>query len=135
FLLSVYTALEKKMFAQKHIDANELVHRLIQGILEKHLLFALSDVTSQNILTANNLSSSLWDPRAETPGVINDFMGIVDANIGANNTNYFIKRNMKQSISIDGEGTRNGQIDVEYHNSSPSKQGAEGDYKNYMRVI
>lgn len=97
------------------------------------MLFALANIIDQNQLTVSQVSSSLWDPRPQNTGVINDYLGISEANLGANKVNYFINRSIKQSVSIDGDGTLKGAVHITYGNSSKAWPG--GEYKNYIKII
>ncbi|HSW88206.1 MAG TPA: DUF4012 domain-containing protein, partial [Candidatus Saccharimonadales bacterium] len=135
FLNNVFVTLWNKLQSGGQINVGTLIQKSQQAIQEKHLLFALANITDQNQLSVNGVSSSLWDPRPQNTGVINDYMGISEANIGANNANYFVKRQIKQSVSIDGNGTLKGEVHLTYTNTSKQNQLLAGDYKNYMSVI
>lgn len=133
FLHTVLVSLQNKLEAQEHINSLSLIQMTLQAIQEKHLLFAIANVTDQNRLTTSGVSSSLWDPRGVQTGVIQDYMGISDANVGNNTANFYTKRDLRQSVSLDGDGNLKGQVHVTYANNSKLGQG--GDYKNYMRVL
>ncbi len=135
FLENVFVAVWNKLQSGKQINMSILIQKSQQLIQEKHLLFALANITDQNQLSVTGVSSSLWDPRPQNSGVINDYMGISEANIGANNANYFVKRHIKQSVSIDGNGTLQGEVHVTYSNTSKENQLLAGDYKNYVNII
>ncbi len=135
FLSNVFLALQNKMQSEKQVSLRTLILKSLQAIQEKHMLFALANITQQNQLTTNHISSSLWDPRPQNTGVINDYLGINEANIGVNKVNYFVKRTMKQAVSIDGNGTLKGEVHITYNNTSQPNQWPGGDYKNYVRII
>ena len=104
-----------------------------EGILQKHVLFAFSDPNLQDFFTLNNWSSSLWDKRMEGQNIINDFVGINEANLGGNYANPFIKRKVSQNVNIDNDGKVTGEISIAYDNTARAKQA--GNYKNYLRLI
>jgi len=135
FLSNVLLSLQNRLQSQKKVSMSVLAEKTIQAISEKHILFALANIHEQNILTTNQLSSSLWDPRQQDVGVITDYMGLNEANIGVNKVNYFMKRSLKQAISIDGDGTMKEEVQATYANTSKPNEWPGGDYKNYMRLI
>ena len=126
----VYDAIIKK------IMAGDVSHALIlqtisDAIIKKDLLFSFNDF--QNIFTVNGWSSSLWDERINASGVINDFVGINEANLGNNDINYLISRQVSQKISIGNVGNVSEELTIYYKNQSV--KGENKDYKNYLRVI
>lgn len=62
-----------------------------------------------------------------------DYLYLVEANLGVNKANYFIKRNVEQLVEV---GTRlmGRVVKINYENTAKSKVWPGGDYKNYLRV-
>ncbi len=67
-------------------------------------------------------------------GVTNCLM-VVEANLGLNKANYFIKREIGVASIIDQAGNIDTTITVRYHNASPSETWPGGKYKNYLRFL
>ncbi len=132
FLRSLLTAMEVK-FKSGNIDYARLFKAINNSIEEKHLLFAFSNPSLQGIFTANGVSSSLWDNRQNDSSSFNDFLGVNEANLGANKANYFLKRSIKKTVSIDNKGGVTSTVSVKYQNSGSKWPG--GDYKTYIRFI
>lgn len=133
FLRSLAKAIQEKLGAQKDLPYLSIFKILIKSIEEKHVLFAHNNKNIQNLFTANRWSSSLWDSRAEGDGVVNDYIGISEANIGVNKANYFIERSLSYDASINEDGSVSSKATVVYKNNSVAWPG--GDYKNYLRFI
>lgn len=129
FLRSLFNAIKESFLAKKDISYFYLIEEIMQAVGQKHILFAFSDKDIQNVFTVNRLSSNLWDDREETPSALSDFLGISEANLGVNKVNYFVKRKIEQEVTIDKEGNISEKITISYQNQ------AEGDYKNYLRII
>jgi len=112
-----------------------LAKNTARSILEKHLLFAFSNKYIQDIFTVNGWSSTLkgGDNRKEEAGIINDFLGINEANLGVNKANFFVERSFFHNVDIGEEGRISETVKIEYQNSSKSWPG--GDYVNYLRLI
>lgn len=131
FLRSLYKTIMAKIIGEK-IPYLLIVQAISDSLNQKHLMFALND-DSQNILTVNGWSSSLWDEREDSVGHINDFVGINEANLGVNKANYFMKRQVSQKTTIEDDGNILEELIVSYENGSTAWPG--GDYKNYLRII
>lgn len=120
-------SLENKKFYKTVLDS------LGGSVFSKDIIFASSEQNVQNIFTANGLSSSLWDERAELPKNINDFLGLNEANLGGNKANYTVGRKVRQDVTLSDNGEISSVLTVEFTNSNTSKFSA--DYKNYLRFI
>ncbi|MCL5113802.1 MAG: DUF4012 domain-containing protein [Patescibacteria group bacterium] len=132
FLRSLFNSIVLS-FSSKGVSYIKLLEVLSDSVKTKHLLFAFSDNDVQKYFTANNMSSSLWDNRKQDSKIINDFIGINEANVGVNKANYFIKRDVYQELKISDEGSISGNLIMNYKNDSSEWPG--GDYKNYLRII
>lgn len=102
------------------------------ALTEKHILLAFSNPSIQDFFTVNNYSSSFWDKRLEKENVINDFVGINEANLGEK-ANYWVNRMVSNEVSFDDKGNIAATLIILYDNKSSFKLG--GDYKNYLRIV
>ncbi len=135
FLKDLFIALQNKLKTDKHIAYQTLFANTVNAMKQKHMLFSLTDSALQNLSIVNGFSSSLWDARQEGNGNINDFLGINEANLGVNKSNYFLQRSMKQEMQLDSAGVLSGKVTVTYKNTSKKDQWPGGDYKNYVRFV
>lgn len=135
FLHASFTAIQLKVQAKKIIYYPKLLSKIIDAIQQKHLLFASIDPKMQSILTKARVSSTLWDPRQKKPRTINDFLGINEANIGANKANYFLKRSITHHATIEKSGKITGKVTIRYTNTTKDNAWPSGVYKNYLRII
>ncbi|MDP2585267.1 MAG: DUF4012 domain-containing protein, partial [Candidatus Levybacteria bacterium] len=102
------------------------------ALSQKHLMFVMNN-NFQKIFTVNGWSSSLWDERKNSEDIVNDFVGINEANLGVNKANYYISRQVSQKVKIEDNGNISEELIVNYKNESKGWPG--GDYKNYLRII
>lgn len=135
FLRSLLTAISEKLARDKNISKTQIVKKVGESIEGKHILFAFPDQSVQKLFTVNNLSSSLWDGRVKGENDFLDFFGVVDANLGANKANYYIKRSMEQSVDLDESGDMKSTATVIYTNTSTSTSPFGGNYKDYVRFV
>jgi len=133
FLTFLYKAIKNKISAQKNLPYLSVLKSISDSILEKHILFAFANPQIQKTFTANGLSSSLWDGRKIDNSIINDFVGISEANIGVNKANYFIGRSISYKVQLKDDGAILSKLSLSFKNDSTKWPG--GDYKNYIRFI
>ncbi len=135
FLRAVYNALESKLTADQKIPFIPLVKNLSFALKQKHLLIAVPNTETQIVLTVNKLSGSLKDNREKEDNKFLDFLGINEANLGMNKTNFYINRSIIQKVNIDEKGSARETTTVAYENTSKKESPFGGDYKNYLRFI
>lgn len=129
FLRSFYNALFIKLTTSKNISYINLLNSLTTSIYEKHIMFAFNDPNIQAAFAVNGWSSALFDERKKENGAINDFMGINEANLGANKVNYYITRSLSHNVSIADDGTISENLTIAFKNTSQDKS-----YRNYLRI-
>lgn len=135
FLRSLLNSMQLTLSSKKQFSYPALFAAMAQAVVQKHIVFAMADSDLQHFFTANSLSSSLADNRVEAADVVNDFLGISEANIGFNKANYFIKRKVDQNIKFDEDGSIVENLTISYKNTSTQGSWPGGDYKNYLRLI
>ncbi|OGH05814.1 MAG: hypothetical protein A2W22_00750 [Candidatus Levybacteria bacterium RBG_16_35_11] len=133
FLRSLFNAIQFKIAKDKKVSYLSLLTSLEKSLAEKHLLFAFDDQSIQSTFSVNNWSSSIPSLISKNGDII-DFLGINEANLGANKSNYFINRSVSKTASIDEAGKVNSTLTIDYKNTSDGKWPG-GDYKNYLRII
>ena len=112
-----------------------LTQEIGKSIKEKHLIFAFQKSSFQNIFTANDWSSSLWDDRQKQVNKINDFIGLSEANLGKNEVNYYVSRSISKRLLISNHGNVSSKLTIGFKNNSPKNNKSDGDYKNYLQLI
>ncbi len=104
-----------------------------ESLNERHIQIFLHDSDFQRSI--NNLG---WDGSVFIPvcsgACYSDLLGIVEANVGCNKSNYFIKRSADIVVKIeDGQANRN--IILTLQNSANTELGISGRYKSYIRLL
>jgi len=117
---------------------------------EEHLKLAraLIDSLEENEITiyahdpklAFDLHSLGWDgtikqPKCAAENCINDYLFLVEANLGVNKANYFLRRNIEQIIDIKSTNKIEQIIKINYENTASSNNWPGGKYVNWMRVL
>ncbi len=131
FLGALFTAIKNNLSQRKIIPYQGILNAFFGAIREKHVLFAFSDNSVQNVFSANGWSSRLDDHRDKSQ--FNDFLGINEANLGVNKANFFVGRSIKYEMNIKDDGTIVSSATLNLRNDSNAWPG--GDYKAYIRLI
>lgn len=131
FLGALFTAIENNLSQRKSIPYKEILKAFFSAIQEKHVLFAFSNNSMQNVFTASGWSSRLDDYRDSSQ--TNDFLGINEANLGVNKANFFVGRSIKYELNIKDDGAIVSSATLNLRNDSNAWPG--GDYKTYLRLI
>jgi hypothetical protein len=135
FLRTFYGSLQTKLSGGKGISYLPLLQAVSESIYEKHILFAFNNVNEQAAFAINGWSSALVDERQSSVSTINDFIGINEANLGADKDNYYISRTVSQNVSIKSDGTIGENLTINFKNSAKNNSLLGGVYKNYLRFI
>ncbi|HVF69099.1 MAG TPA: DUF4012 domain-containing protein [Xanthomonadales bacterium] len=135
FLRALLNSMLSTTSEEKKLSYLSLSRAVEKSVKEKHLLLAFSDTSIQEVFSINNLSGTLLDKRVSAPNSISDFFGTVDANIGANKGNYYLKREISQNIRVTDAGGLEATAVITYENTSNKDSKFGGDYKNYLRFI
>jgi len=114
----------------KYIEALEL------ALVQKQVLIYLHDLDAQKLLLEQNWAGALFAPNLATLDnrpVLSDYSYLVEANLGINKANYFLKRHLKHQLTI----LKNKQAlvitTISYHNQSPADAWPGGTYRSYLR--
>ena len=93
----------------------------------------LDDPKLFSYLVAQNWAGVL--PReVQQEGVFDDFIAPVEANLGANKSNYYLDRSYNLETVIGKEGEIKHRLRITYINNSPSDTWPAGKYKNRFRI-
>jgi len=133
-------ALAREIFDRlKNSSASDLLklsQALEVSLAQKQLLLYLHDTDSQRLLLEQNWAGALFTPnlsQADNLPVTSDYSYLVEANLGINKANYFLKRNLEQQLTL----LKNREIlsitTIEYQNQSPADAWPGGIYRAYLR--
>ncbi len=133
FLTAIQTQLFNKLFFLSSQNWPAIVGALGQSLEEKHLMVYLADPKEYAYIVSQNWTGAIPRPSDEVVGETKDFLSVVEANMGANKSNYYLNRkyNLETSFGKSGEVVHN--LMISYENNSPSEVFPAGVYKNRIR--
>lgn len=121
-------------------DLNWVKKIKIARIILKHLKQKNVQIYSQSETVQNWLKQNNWTGSLKSPQLNQDYLLIVDTNLGANKANCCTQRKVKQIIKNDNDKDFwEEKLEIEYLNQSTSQnpqppENWGGDYKNYLRL-
>ncbi len=106
---------------------------LYQSLEQKDILINLHDTRVNQILSSLNWTGQIKTPQTKED-TFNDYLFLVESNVGVNKANFFIQRTISHQLLIDKVGETVAALNVIYKNNSPTETWPAGTYQNYQRV-
>jgi len=124
--------LSQKFFEQTLSLSKEkylpVLKSLLASLEEKHLLVELYTPSASIV---SNLGF-----RGEIRPALGDYLMVVDANVGSNKANYFVRRSVYyEAERANRDGEVSSQLSVSYNHTGTSNAWPGGTYKNYLKVL
>ena len=136
FLGSVVRVLFEKIKQGDEKIWFNLIKNLRPVLQSKDLLIWLRDEDANKILVDLGLAGELKDNRNQISKnkYLDDYLMVVEANVGINKANYFLKRSFSYQVKIEGGGEIKETLRLDYQNNSSSEAFPAGRYKSYVRI-
>lgn len=133
FLGAVSRRVLDRMLHEEDMSWLKLMTAFKKGVGEKHILFAFTSPSVENVVKVNNWGGSILNLPSDNDR-LSDYRMLSEANVGLNKVNAFIKRKVSDTIAISEEGSMSGTLRITYNNPHDAKWPG-GEYKNYLRVL
>lgn len=134
YLVSLQTQLFNKVFYLSKQNWPAIIDAMSKSLEQKHLLVYLEDPAVFSYLASANWSGVFPRAAKESEGQTNDFISVVEANLGANKANYYLTRKYNLQTAFGKEGQINHKLKIDYTNSSPSDVFPAGKYRDRARI-
>lgn len=107
----------------------------IQSALdEKHMLFNFDDHATQELVAESGWDGAVKPTANSQTNRLEDYLMVVDANLGANKANYFIKNQANYRVAADKNGQLQATLTILYEHTATTETWPSGRYKDYLRV-
>jgi hypothetical protein len=135
FLGSLSWTVFEKILSDKNFPLLGLTEIIDSAVEEKHLLFYFDEESIQKLIKEQNFAGEIKSPSCNSARAdcFNDYLMVVDANLGVNKANYFLKRFIKKEVNFDNSKIAS-KITIAYDNTSGNSP-LGGNYKNYLRIL
>lgn len=119
------------------VSAPLLVRQIEKSLDEKQIVMIVEDQEVQKVLDSLYWAGKTITPRCTEEGLncVIDFVFPVDANLGVNKANFFIRRDNTQRIKIAEDETISNSFVVNIQNDSANEVFPGGTYKNYFQIL
>ncbi len=134
YLTALQTQLFNKMFYLSKQNWPAIIRAVGESLEQKQMMVYLADPALFSYALSENWGGLMPRGSAPTEGVTQDFLGLVEANMGANKANYFLDRKLKLETTIAKEGEIVEKLTVSYKNTSPANVFPGGTYKNRFKL-
>ncbi len=134
YLVSLQTQLFNKVFYLSQQNWPAIIQALGSSLEQKHLLLYMEDPKIFSYLASQNWAGIMPRGGAKVEGETGDFLAVSEANLGANKSNYYLKRAFNLETNIDKDGGVRHKLRIAYNNTSPSEVFPAGPYKNFFRI-
>jgi len=115
----------------------EIAKAIYQSLKSKDILVYLDDSQPMEVVSELGWDGGIKNVKCQMSNVkcLEDYLFIVEANVGVNKANYFVERNLSGEMKVEDDGRIRKILKISYQNKSPSSHFPAGDYKNYLRVL
>lgn len=115
----------------------KVIQAFYRSLENKDVLVFLENSQSMEVISQIGWDGRIREIRciSEDQGCLNDYLFIVEANVGVNKANYFVKREINHRLTISSDGEIKEALQIVYKNDSPSEHFPGGKYKNYLRIL
>ncbi len=134
FLSALTNGLFNKIFFLPKPNWPGIVKALGDSLESKHMSIFLDDPKLFSYLISQNWAGVLPRQSSGESEKFEDFLAPVEANLGANKSNYYLDRSYNLETVIGKEGDVKHRLKINYVNKSPSNTWPAGVYKNRMRI-
>lgn len=114
-----------------------IILSLQKSLSEKHLLLNSNNADVQALLAESNWDGAIAQVSNVSEirsGRVEDYLMVVDANVGANKANYFVRPQGNYRVVVDKNGGLSAQLTLLYEHTATTETWPSGRYKNFLRV-
>ncbi len=134
FLTALSNQLFNKLFFLPNQNWPGIVEALGTSLDTKHMLVYLNNPNMFSYMASQNWAGVLTRAGESKLGEMQDFLAVVEANLGANKANYYLERNYHLNTTVGKQGELFHRLKINYINRSPSSAFPAGVYKNRLRI-
>lgn len=132
-------ALLEKFKQVSRKDILELLPILYQDLEGKQILIFFNESHLAAVFDKLGWNGAMRRLEPSTENFFNDYLLLVEANLGVNKANCCVERRVRQEVFLSDDGRVKEKLKIDYQNSSQSEQAEPsesfgGSYYNFLRV-
>ena len=136
FLGSLAREIFDKIQSSNSSELLKFAQSLETALTQKQILVYLHDLDSQKLLLEQNWAGTILEPQltsSQNQPITLDYSYFVDANLGINKANYFLKKNLQHQLTILKNKEMLAVSTLSFNNQSPADAWPGGIYRSYLR--
>lgn len=138
FFAALSRTLINRLLSEKNTaNIPALIETIRQGLREKHLMATFDNPTLSTYVATHGWDQPLPQRTAnpaDDTGQTRDFLGLVEANLGANKVNRFLERKISYEMTVGRDADLLAKLTIAYTNNSAAETWPGGKYVNFLRV-
>lgn len=139
FLGALISAVLTRITTDSSLSAGGLLSVLTQSIQSRDLQFYFPDTELQSLVTQWGWNGGVAVQECQAPykdmDCIGDGIGVIDANVSINKSNFFVTKEAVSQISIMENGDIDHTLTMNIRNSAHAQESGGGGYQSYMRLV
>ncbi len=120
--------------AAKPEEYLKLFQAILDSLDQKEILVYAHDAKLANTLYQLGWDGSIRKPNCSLKNCFSDYIYLVEANLGVNKANYFLRRSLEEAIDFKENGQIIHRLKINYENTAVSNDWPGGKYLNWLRV-
>lgn len=134
YLTSLQNQMFNKIFYLSKQNWPAIIQAISKSLEQKHMLVYFEDPQLFSILASSNWSGVFPREAEKREGDTNDFLSVIESNMGANKANYYLQRKYNLETLFSKEGKVSHKLKISYKNTSPNNAFPAGRYKNRIKI-
>lgn len=127
-----------KIISSTEADWYRILFALVQSADQGQLLVSVTHPQTQAVFESLGWNGRILQPACPQPLntslCLPDYLSVIEANVGVNKANYFVKRSLYLESALSATGTIDSTLTINQKNDSPGDAWPGGAYKNYLRI-
>jgi hypothetical protein len=133
FLGGISRQLFEEIKAAKGEKRWKMAEAILLMLNNREIQIAVNNEKTAGVLAEAGWDGGMFNGECATERCLADYLFPVEANLGVNKVNYFIKRQTEMLVEI-GTNAVVRTVKIAYENTAKSNAWPGGEYKNYLRV-
>jgi len=129
--------LGKQLFEEIKLLKTEKKMELYQVLMEmlesNEMQMAINNTQAAKVINEMGWDGKIYNGKCAGEACVTDYWYAVEANVGVNKANYFLRKNIEEGVEFTGESL-NRILKINYENTAKNNNWPGGDYKNYLRI-
>lgn len=135
YLSALSTAVINRLLQADSKTSAKLLAATVETLDSRDLEVYMHDASVNSVLSEQHWDGAVNTSYCSDPNCVYVFAGLVEANVGVNKANYFVKRKVWTKTNLTENGVSQ-QVILDLKDDAPNKDRVpEQRYKNYVRAI